>query len=255
MKAYAKANIFLKLTGFDLRKYHLLESRFILLKDLFDELELVDKPVNSKQEFQIISDFKCENNIINKAYLLLCKTYKNELKELFSTKSLKLTKNIPICAGLGGGSSDCATFLKLMNETLNLKLNTQKLIDLSMELGSDIAFFLSGFNAANVSSCGEIIQEFEDDIPQLNWIFPKISCHTKAVYDEFDKTNFDFEKNNKEAKIYKKLSTKELLHNFKNEKLNDLFTPCVNLYPKMKSYLKQDFFLSGSGSTVFKVNK
>ncbi|EAK1957893.1 4-(cytidine 5'-diphospho)-2-C-methyl-D-erythritol kinase, partial [Campylobacter jejuni] len=53
MKAYAKANIFLKLTGFDSRKYHLLESRFILLKDLFDELELVDKESDSKKEFEI----------------------------------------------------------------------------------------------------------------------------------------------------------------------------------------------------------
>lgn len=141
MKAYAKANIFLKLTGFDSRKYHLLESRFILLKDVFDELELVDKESDSKKEFEIISNFKCENNIIQKAYLLLSRRYNNKLKELFSKKSLKLTKNIPVCAGLGGGSSDCASFLLLMNETLNLKLNLQELINLSMQLGSDIAFF------------------------------------------------------------------------------------------------------------------
>ena len=98
MKAYAKANIFLKLIGFDSRKYHLLESRFILLKDLFDELELVDKKSNSNKEFEIISNFNCENNIIQKAYWLLSRKYSNELKELFSTKSLKLKKNIPICA-------------------------------------------------------------------------------------------------------------------------------------------------------------
>ncbi|HEB9272904.1 4-(cytidine 5'-diphospho)-2-C-methyl-D-erythritol kinase [Campylobacter sp. BCW_6875] len=255
MKAYAKANIFLKLTGFDSRKYHLLESRFILLKDVFDELELVDKESDSKKEFEIMSNFKCENNIIQKAYLLLSRRYNNELKELFSKKSLKLTKNIPVCAGLGGGSSDCASFLLLMNETLNLKLNLQELINLSMQLGSDIAFFLSGFHSANVSGCGEIIEEFEDDIPNLKWTFPQISCQTKAVYDEFDREIFDFQKNNNQAQIYKKLSTKELLQNFKNKELNDLFTPCATLYPKMKSYLQEDFFLSGSGSSVFKVDR
>ncbi len=61
------------------------------------------------KRFEIISNFKCENNIIQKAYLLLSKRYNNELKELFSKKP-KTHKNIPVCAGLGGGSSDCASF-------------------------------------------------------------------------------------------------------------------------------------------------
>lgn len=116
-------------------------------------------------------------------------------------------------------------------------------------------FFLSGFHSANVSGCGEIIEEFEDDIPNLKWTFPQISCQTKAVYDEFDREIFDFQKNNNQAQIYKKLNTKELLQNFKNKELNDLFTPCATLYPKMKSYLQEDFFLSGSGSSVFKVDR
>lgn len=255
MKAYAKANIFLKLTGFDTRKYHLLESRFILLKNLFDEIDIIDKTSNSKKGFEIMSDFYCKDNIITKAYHLLCKKgYKNELEEFFKTKSIKLTKNIPICAGLGGGSSDCASFLILINEELNLKLSTQKLIEFSTALGSDIAFFLSGFESANVSGCGEIIKEFNDDIPDLEWVFPELSCQTKAVYDEFDKGIFNFEKNILDAKIYKNLSTKKLLE-FENTQLNDLFTPCVALYPKMLVFLQQGFFLSGSGSSVFKVQQ
>ncbi|SPV23995.1 4-diphosphocytidyl-2-C-methyl-D-erythritol kinase [Campylobacter coli] len=195
MKAYAKANIFLKLVGFDKRRYHLLESRFILLKNLFDEIRIVEKSSNSPKGFEIISNFNCEDNIITKAYHLLCQNgYQNKLEEFFKTKSLKLIKNIPTCAGLGGGSSDCASFLMLINEELNLKLSTQKLIELSTQLGSDIAFFLSGFESANVSGCGEIIEEFNDTIPSLEWVFPEVSCQTKKVYDEFDKGEIDFEK-------------------------------------------------------------
>ncbi|EAL6102290.1 4-(cytidine 5'-diphospho)-2-C-methyl-D-erythritol kinase, partial [Campylobacter coli] len=52
MKAYAKANIFLKLVGFDKRRYHLLESRFILLKNLFDEIHIVEKSSNSPKGFE-----------------------------------------------------------------------------------------------------------------------------------------------------------------------------------------------------------
>ncbi|EOF7235671.1 4-(cytidine 5'-diphospho)-2-C-methyl-D-erythritol kinase [Campylobacter coli] len=256
MKAYAKANIFLKLVGFDERRYHLLESRFILLKNLFDEIYIVDKSSNSPKGFEIISNFNCEDNIITKAYWLLCQNgYQNELEEFFKTKSLKLIKNIPTCAGLGGGSSDCASFLMLINEELNLKLSTQKLIELSTQLGSDIAFFLSGFESANVSGCGEIIEEFNDTIPNLEWIFPEVSCQTKKVYDEFDKGEINFEKSILDAEIYKKLNTKELLETFKNTQLNDLFTPCATLYPKMFLFLQQDFFLSGSGSSVFKVHQ
>ncbi|MBK1973090.1 4-(cytidine 5'-diphospho)-2-C-methyl-D-erythritol kinase [Campylobacter sp. TTU-622] len=254
MKAYAKANIFLKLIGLDKRSYHLLKSRFILIEELFDELLIINQ--KTQEGFELISDFICENNIIEKAYHSLCNYgYKSELEEFFKNKSLKLIKNIPTCAGLGGGSSDAASFLLMMNEELNLKISKEKLINLSLQLGSDVAFFLSGYKSANVSGCGEIIEEIYDDIPNLEFTFPEIHCHTKEVYKQFDKTSFDFSKNFEEAKNYEKLNTKELLERFNNFKLNDLFTPCVILYPKMKEYLTNNFFLSGSGSSVFKVKK
>lgn len=213
--------------------------------------------VNEKQSdgFEILSDFKCEDNIIAKAFKLLCqKGYQKELEELFSQKSLKLIKNIPTCAGLGGGSSNCATFLKMINETLNLKLSKENLIQMSVALGSDIAFFLSDFKSANVGGCGEIVQEFEDDLVELEWTFPDIACQTQAVYKEFDLSSFDLNQNLKQAQIYEKLSTKELL-SYKNTALNDLFIPCVSLYPKMSFFLTQNYFLSGSGSSVFKVKQ
>lgn len=250
MKARAKANIFLKLTGFDKRSYHLIRSRFILLDEPYDELILQGE--KHKEGFELISDFMCETNIIERAYDLLCNQgYKNELEELFKHKSLRLIKNIPASAGLGGGSSDAACFLMLMNEELHLKLSREKLTELSLFLGSDVAFFLSGFESANVSGCGEFIEEFQDEIPNLEWKFPKIACETSAVYKQFDRGTFDFKENEGLAKIFEKLKTKELL-NYKNTELNDLFTPCVALYPKMQTFLEENFFLSGSGSSVFK---
>lgn len=253
MKAYAKANIFLKITGFDSRNYHTLSSRFILLENLYDELFFSNE--KTQNGFEIISDFQCNDNIIKKAYDLLCNEgYKNILEDFFQNKSLQLIKNIPTGAGLGGGSSDCACFLKLINQELNLKISKEKLINLSIKLGSDIAFFLSDFKSANVSGCGEIISEFEDILPELDWTFPNFSCETIKVYKEFDKTDFNLQKNQNKAKIYEKLTSKELLE-INNTQLNDLFTPCVTLYPKMLYYKENNFFLSGSGSSVFKVKK
>lgn len=253
MKAFAKANIFLKLVGFDERLYHRLYSRFVLVNTFFDELFLSkDK---KKAGFELQSEFECEDNIIIKAYQLLRKNgFAHALDECFQTHSLVLKKNIPLCAGLGGGSSDAACFLLLMNEELNLKIPQTQLIQMGFALGSDVPFFLSGFCSANVSGTGEIVAEFDDEVPPLHFTFPPIQCSTSLVYKEFDSTPFDFKTNLTVAKQFISLKSKELLE-YKNTLLNDLFTPCVNLYPKMSAFLEQNFFLSGSGSSVFKVGK
>lgn len=247
MKAYAKINIFLKILGRTKNNFHTISSRFVLLESLYDELYFTkDK---SKEGFEILNDL-IDDNIIKKAYVLLCQSgYKNVLDEFFSQYSLVLVKNIPMCAGLGGGSSNCASFLRLINETLNLKLTTQELINLSTKLGSDVAFFLSGFKAANVSGCGEIIKEFKDDELDFKLYFNQISCSTKVVYDTFDKLENDFYQNQKDAKTFEKLSSSTLL-TFENHVLNDLLKPCIKAYPRMSEFVSKGF-LSGSGSSVF----
>ena len=76
-----------------------------------------------------------------------------------------------------------------------------------------------------------------------------------TLYAEFDKGEFDFQKNAQFAKEFETKSSKELLNAYENTLLNDLFAPCVRLYPTMSAFLEQGFFLSGSGSAVFKVGK
>lgn len=298
MKAFAKANVFLKIVGLNKNGYHLLSSRFVLVREIYDELFFVrDKHCEG---FEIISEFSCEGNIINKAYQILCENgFENEMREFFKTHALKLIKNIPVGGGLGGGSSDGAAFLRLVNKELNLKISQENLMKMGTNLGCDVPFFLSGFEAANVSGVGEILAEFEDEIPPLNFKFPQISCDTRAVYGEFDGVNLggnlrenlsenfseksrknlgenlsenlsgkscenlsenlrenaatlSFAENLKLAEIYENQSSAQLLQSEKNTALNDLFVPCVNLYPKMAAFLEQGYFLSGSGSSVFK---
>ena len=318
MRAFAKANVFLKLVGFDERKYHYLVSRFVLLDEIYDEIELTKDKTNAGFEiitkfseiecengdkFSEFGEFSCENaefsdkngvaskanaefgenykndscenaefddkssatkqikgeNIIAKAYKMLCECgFKGVLDECFSQFSLKLTKKIPIGGGLGGGSSNAACFLRLMNESLNLGLSREHLMQMGARLGSDVPFFVSGFKSANVSGTGELIAEFEDEIPPLIFSFPKLECSTAAVYAKFDESlnfkdsNSEFAKNSALARELAKKTSKELLNAYENTALNDLFTPCVALYPKMSAFLQGGFFLSGSGSSVFK---
>lgn len=254
MKAFAKANIFLKITDLNERGYHLLSSRFVLLDEIYDELFFVK--YKQKPGFEIISDFKCDGNLIEKAYQILCENgFEKQMQDFFKDHALKLIKNIPVGGGLGGGSTDGAAFLRLINETLNLKISKENLMNLGLKLGCDLPFFISEFKSANVRGVGEIVREFKDEIPFLTFTFPQIFCDTKRVYMEFDRANFtqNCAMNSKLAKIYENLSTKELLNSQKNTDLNDLFAPCVNLYPKMTAFLEQNYFLSGSGSSVFKV--
>ncbi|WP_139452971.1 4-(cytidine 5'-diphospho)-2-C-methyl-D-erythritol kinase [Campylobacter armoricus] len=250
MKAYAKANIFLKITGIDSRSYHLLQSRFVLLKNIFDELEFSSE--KTKDGFEIIGNFT-QDTIIHKTYKELeILGFSNELNEFFKNKSLKLIKNIPIGGGLGGSSTDAVAFLLMINETLNLKLSKKQLEQICQKLGSDLIFFLSGYGSANVSGCGEIVENFEDDFNELKFIFPNFECSSTKVYQAFDRSKYDLQANIKLAKALKTLKTSEILE-FKNTDLNDLFAPCVKIYPKMQTFLDEAYFLSGSGSGVFKV--
>ncbi|EGK8006301.1 4-(cytidine 5'-diphospho)-2-C-methyl-D-erythritol kinase [Campylobacter lari] len=249
MKAYAKANIFLKIIGIDSKSYHLLQSRFVLLKDIFDELSFSD--TKTKEGFEITGNFT-QDIIIHKAYKELENLgFSNELNEFFKDKSLKLIKNIPIGGGLGGSSTDAVTFLLMVNETLNLKLSQQQLEQICQKLGSDLIFFLSGYNSANVSGCGEIVEYFEDDFSQLDFTFPTIECSSAKVYKAFDESPYDLKANLNLTKTLKTLKTSEILE-YKNTDLNDLFAPCVKIYPKMQTFLNEAYFLSGSGSGVFK---
>ncbi len=309
MKAHAKANVFLKILGFDARKYHTLSSRFVLLDEIYDEIELckdkrregfeiitefssefgvgcekkgefsdefkVGREINAKfsDEFKAECEIKGEfgekfntkpeikgENIIEKAYKMLrgC-GFEGVLEQCLAQFSLKLTKKIPIGGGLGGGSADAACFLSLMNETLNLGLSREHLMQMGARLGSDVSFFLSGFKSANVGGTGEIIAEFEDEIPPLKFSFPPLQCCTASVYAEFDRgLNFkafgggEFEKNAILAKEFAQKTSKELLNAYENALLNDLFAPCVRLYPQMAGFLREGYFLSGSGSSVFR---
>lgn len=250
MKSFIKINSFLKIVG-TRGSYHELVSRFILMENLYDELEFKPKLKPSKG-LNIISNVNIQGtNIITKVYEKLASIgYKNELEYFFKDYDLFLFKRVPLGAGLGGGSSNAATFLKMVNEKLKLKLDKKQMIEITKEIGADIAFFISEFKAANVYGVGEIIEEFNDEIPELKIISPDINCNTAQVYQTYRKF-FINSINKKMAQEMQSLTTYELLdtYNYRNFELNDLLNPCQMIY---KLNLKENEFLSGSGSSYFK---
>ena len=250
-KAYAKVNIFLKITGIK-EQYHTLASRFMRVDSLYDELEFIP---NRSGAFLIEGDFGCsvQQNTIYKAYkALLKKTQSDALWEFFKTNGVGVEKRIPAFAGLGGGSSDAATFLHMCNEQLSLGLSLEELAAVGLQVGADVPFFLYGYASANVTGIGEIVKSFDEEPLEIETFTPKIEISTPAVYKEYRKSFFAPISKEEESK-WLSLPSKEVLQKFDAKSANDLLAPALKLYPQLESYNIEGWFFSGSGSTFFRV--
>jgi 4-diphosphocytidyl-2-C-methyl-D-erythritol kinase len=248
-KAYAKVNIFLKITG-TRGNYHEIISRFMKVSALYDELFFVTK---TDKKFQIIGDFNCttEQNTIYKAYLVLYEHTKSEaLVKLLESHAVHVNKKIPSFAGLGGGSSDAATFLKMCNEGLNLGLTKDELAIIGAKVGADVPFFVYDYESANVSGIGEIVEKFNEEPLELEIYTPDIEISTPKVYQTYRKLYFapiDITQVNR----LKQMTSLEVLKKFSIDEANDLFKPALHNYPALKENQKEGYFFSGSGSSFF----
>lgn len=251
-KAFAKVNIFLKITSMR-GNYHEIASRFMIVKNLYDEIEFVKDFPN---KFNLIGKFGCEleKNTIYKCYLKLL-DLKPEVEQFFKDHSVKVIKNIPEFAGLGGGSSDAATFLNMANVYCDLNLSKDELSQLGCSVGADVPFFVYGYESANVSGIGEIVEKFDENALDIEVFTPKIECNTAKVFTMF------------REKFYKELSVQEkdrlfgmksvdILKELSMEQANDLYLPAITLYPNLNPLpltLHPSPYFSGSGSSFFKV--
>jgi 4-diphosphocytidyl-2-C-methyl-D-erythritol kinase len=247
--APAKINLFLEIQNKRSDGYHNLES-IMQTVSLYDNLSFESA---SEDIFLASSDKSLptdETNIVYKAA--------KAVKARFNiNKGVKiyLTKEIPIGAGLGGGSSDAAATLKALVKLWNIKTTKNALEQIAAKLGADVPFFLTG-GTALCKGVGEIIVPLKN-IGELNVVLvnPGIKISTADVYKkiEFPLINL--------AKIYK---IKSLICNDSFDTKN-AFSSCFNRleefvlpnYPKLakiKSVLNElgcISLMSGSGSTIF----
>ena len=252
-KAYAKVNIFLKITG--LRdNYHEIISRFMKVNNLYDELSFQSK---QSKNSKILGNFSCttEQNTIHKAYKhLLEYTKSKKLEELMDRYAIKVTKNIPAFAGLGGGSSDAATYLKMCNEVLHLELSLNELALIGLKVGADVPFFIYGYNSANVSGIGEIVEEYEEPLLNFDIYTPNVEISTPKVYRSYRES---FYNPIPQAEVQRLKQTKSLdvLDSQTPKEANDLFAPALKEYKELQQHHKDGYYFSGSGSSFFRVKE
>ncbi|MFD0792293.1 4-(cytidine 5'-diphospho)-2-C-methyl-D-erythritol kinase [Mucilaginibacter litoreus] len=133
----AKINIGLNITARRPDGYHDLETVFYPVK-IYDVLEAVESTELSFEASGLGIPGREEDNLCIKGYHLLKRDFPN-----LPPVKIHLHKNIPIGAGLGGGSADAAFFIKLMNQQFKLGLDEEAMMGYARKLGADCAFFIN----------------------------------------------------------------------------------------------------------------
>ncbi|MDY6509812.1 4-(cytidine 5'-diphospho)-2-C-methyl-D-erythritol kinase [Acinetobacter faecalis] len=232
----AKLNLFLHITGRRENGYHELQSIFQLI-DLDDWLEFTPIELN---EIQIngLNSVDLQQNLIFKATEIL-KPYAKKPTGL----NISIEKNIPMGAGLGGGSSNAATTLIVVNKLWQCGLTIEQLADLGVKLGADVPIFVHGLNAW-AEGIGEHLTFI--DLDQKKFIVLKPDCFisTQLLFSQKSLT--------RDTKPTKFCAYQLTPSNFGNN-----FEPLArNLYPEVNEAMQYlDQFgkakLTGTGACVF----
>jgi 4-diphosphocytidyl-2-C-methyl-D-erythritol kinase len=156
LKAPAKLNLFLHVTGQREDGYHLLQSLFVPI-NWFDEIEII-RTNNGSIERCSAHPWDAEDDICIKAarHLKAIAVSKGLMPSSWGCE-ITIHKSIPHGAGLGGGSSDAAACLKGLQELWKLELGPQELTEIGLKVGADVPFFLRS-GPALVTGIGETLQ-------------------------------------------------------------------------------------------------
>ncbi len=232
--------------------YHNLDS-LVVFTDLYDVLKIEDAPsyhltINNSEDCSV------ENNLVTQATHLIAEHFKIQPRLL-----IDLTKNIPLGAGLGGGSADAAAILLMLNDYWNLQASPALLEKFASALGSDIVACLKQ-KPVIMRETGNILCP-APQFPTLYGILvhPRTPCATPWVYKTYAISNSKFSTIVKFPENFK--TSQEFCDFLKSETRNDLTAAAIAINPDVDLVLSalnnlDDTLLtrmSGSGSTCFAI--
>jgi len=258
LKAPAKINLFLRVTGRRSDGYHLLAT-WMQKVSLYDVVELALCPDGIRLHCSGGGVPDDRNNLVYRAAELFLQATQGRRRGPAAGVAIGLTKGIPVAAGLGGGSSDAAATLRGLNELFGCGCSAEELAGLGLRLGADVPFFLADASACLVTGIGEILQPVE---PLRGYrvllVNPGFSVSTRWVYQTFALTKKEDASNlvNSQEGV---VEAHALGCPVPSVALgNDLETVTVASYPEI-GQLKEELLrngavkalMSGSGPTVF----
>jgi 4-diphosphocytidyl-2-C-methyl-D-erythritol kinase len=243
----AKINIGLNIVNKRCDGFHNIQSIFFPVNGYSDSIEIVET-----DSFQFIKSGlpiagSDEDNLCYKAYKIL----KDDLH--LPDVSIRLLKRIPSGAGLGGGSSNASSTLKLLNDFFGLNLSNSALINYASNLGSDCPFFIQN-EPAYITGRGNIIEPIELDLKSyyLTIINPGFSISTKEAYNNI---------NLHDKKIDLKSAIHQPVNLWKDLIWNDFEKYAFANHSEL-SVIKQSLYnsgalyssMTGSGSSVYAIS-
>ena len=250
----AKINLGLNIVEKRSDRFHNIETVFYPI-NWCDALEVIENKGLQKGDEKInlslsgiVVEGNTQDNLISKAYKLL-----DTAHNLPPVKAY-LHKVIPMGAGLGGGSSDAAFFIKLLNDKFSLNLSITEQINFAKQLGSDCAFFIKN-KPVYASGKGDVFSEVEIDLSQycIVVVYPAVHSNTTLAYKGVIPI--------KPQKNIQSIIADEI-KNWKEDLANDFEKTIFTQHPELQN-IKNNFYtkgamyasMSGSGSAVYGIFK
>ena len=250
--ASAKINLNLHVVGQGSDGYHQLQSLVVFTK-FGDQLTLEKAPKDRliiKGPFAKSLDARADN-LVTKALNLFRQTWPEAAP---NPLEITLTKNLPVASGIGGGSSDAATMLKLLQAQSQNPIPDAALLPLAIQLGADVPVCLNQ-QPTLMQGMGEHLTPLKN-LPKLFMVLanPLKSVSTKEVFAALTK-----KQNPKLPPMPKSFATTDTLIGWLKTTRNHLSTPASQLVPQITTLTQflahqpkcQLARMSGSGATVF----
>lgn len=254
MNAHAKINLTLDIVGKRPDGYH--EMKMIMQSLSLSDVISMEQRKESGVFVETNLDYlpTGSNNLAGKAVAVF---YKN-MEKTQESYHIKIQKNIPVCAGLAGGSTDAATVLHMINEMEQRPFSPEKLRDISQEVGSDVPFcLLSG--TALAEGKGEILTA----LPPMPMCYillckPNFSLSTPTLFGKISNMKLSLRPDTEG--IIKSIKSQDLYGI--SQRLFNVFEEALTLHQrqvideiknKMLDFSALGASMSGSGPTVFGV--
>ncbi|WP_394023806.1 4-(cytidine 5'-diphospho)-2-C-methyl-D-erythritol kinase [Anaerococcus martiniensis] len=244
-KCFAKINLTLDSLYKRDDSYHEIDTIMARIS-LFDELEIIP---NDRGIFNYSSNLETicpvEDNLIYKAWEILKEKTENPGVDVY------LKKNIPLAAGLAGGSTDAAEMIKGLNELWNLNLSKKQMMEIGKKLGADIPFFFEN-SPARAKGIGEILFPFENNLDmKILLVNDGTEISSAEVYKKL--RDFGHVENDLIVEKLKKGDHSAIFYfeNVMEDVVTDMYPHLLDLKYEFLDYGAEVTLISGSGASIF----
>ena len=254
--AYAKINLHLHITDRADNGYHLLDS-LVAFTSLHDELRIKTSEhfqLDIKGNIGLLDDCPQDDNLVTRACHFLA-----QHAGIPPNADIELFKNIPLAAGLGGGSADAAITLLMLRNVWHIDVSDNDLHLLASQLGSDIAACLKQKPVILRGTGNHLLPAPQLPSFHVLLINPNVACSTPQVYKDYEQSKHSF---SNEIMFPDAFTTIKELCDFLNQHThNDLTAAAIQNAPIIEQVLKEMNALpnqlltrlSGSGATCFSI--